>query len=341
MTTVVTETPSGESAPAHDLLAETALSRGEQVAAAANRPISLDDGDTAWFVESGSLDVFLVEYRDSQNAASWQHLSRVGPGRLVLGAGDADGPLRLVAKGLPDTQLRRLRASDLASDAISEGVAGQVDAWVGEVSSAVASRIEPRPRTSIVAGIDRPQQAPARSILSAAPGSVVWARAPQRAAYLGTETLDPAGTGLVPLTSDSWLSVVDAADVSAVSAIELSRDGRLLEALEEFHRLVFAAELLNRRLLLADEVNERTGRAAHHRLAAQRARRGLFGVLTSSKAAPPGAHTPLLRGARCHRRTRQDRFPLTDALTDIGPRRAVAGRHPESFRRPGPSGPLG
>ncbi|WP_419923410.1 ATP-binding cassette domain-containing protein [Candidatus Poriferisodalis sp.] len=291
----MTKTPSSEGARAHELLADTALSHGEQVAAEANRPIRLDDGDTAWFVESGSLDVFLVEFRDSQNTASWQHLLRVGSGRLVPGVGGADGPLRLVAKGLPDTQLRRLQASDLASDAISEGVAGQVDAWVSEISSAVASRIDPRPRTSIVAGIDRPQHAPPRSVLSAAPGNVVWVWAPQRAAYLGTETLDPAGTGLVPLTSDSWLSVVDAADVAAVSASELSRDGRLLEALEEFHRLVFAAELLNRRLLLADEVNERTGRAAHHRLAAQRARRRLFGVLASSKAGPPSADTPLMR----------------------------------------------
>ena len=292
----VNETSSGgEGAATHDPLAALAGSLGEQVAAEANRPISLDDPATAWFVEKGGLDVFLVEYRDAQNASSWQHLLRAGEGRLVLGVGEASGPLRVVAKGLPDTRLRRLQARNLAQDGISVQLADQVDSWVTEVSAAVAKRVEPRPRTSVLASAGHLLHAEPGGVVSAPPGRVVWVPAPEDAAYLGTEALDPAGTGLVPLTSDSWLNLVDPADMTGVPAADLSRDGRLLAALDEFHRLVFAAELLNRSLLLADEINERASRAAHNRMAAQRARRSLFSIMGSAKAARLRADTGLMR----------------------------------------------
>ena len=86
-----------------DRLFALATSHGEPVASAANQPILLDDPLTAWLVERGGLDVFLVEHRDGQPASSFKHLIRATEGMLVFGVGDSAGPLGAIAKGLQNS----------------------------------------------------------------------------------------------------------------------------------------------------------------------------------------------------------------------------------------------
>ena len=93
-------------------LAVIAGVRGERVASAANRPVRLDDPERVWLVERGALDVFLVRVRDGTAEAPFHHVLRLETGRLAFGAAGTEG-LRVVAKGLPGTILRRMSAADL------------------------------------------------------------------------------------------------------------------------------------------------------------------------------------------------------------------------------------
>ena len=304
------------------LLEELAAALGERVSAAANRPIPLDDAGTAWLVERGGMDVYLVERRQGQPSSRWQHLLRVGEGRLAFGVdGDDGGLLIAMAKGLPGTQLRRVRLKDTLRGDTGRELADTVDAWVAQFSAAVSRRVEPRPRFSALIGAGQSLDAEASVVLSAPPGGVVWVQAPDGAHYLGTEEPESGGTGLVPLTSDAWLSLSQASRVSGFSAADLSRDRRLLPALREFHRLALAVEQFNRQLLLADEVNDQTGRAAYHKLAEQRARRSLFDVLGSPRA-----------------EVRSD-TALAGALEVIGRREKIAFRFPPRTRALGADDP--
>ena len=256
--------------------------QGELVIGGANRPIPLDDPRTVWFVEQGGLDVFLVEYREEGFAANWQHLLRAGEGRVVFGVEKGDGELRTIAKGLPGARLWRVRLEDLLRRDVDGALAAQVDAWVSELSAGIAGQVEPRPRTSVVVGVGESTDVEAGSVVSVPPGGVVWVQAEAGAAYLGTEQLEPGSTGMVPLTSDAWLDLPHPGTVVGVASRELARGGQLFSTLDEYHRLALRAEQFNRRLLLADEVNEQTGRTTYHRLAAKRARQSLFSVLGSS-----------------------------------------------------------
>ena len=229
-------------------LAELAVSLGDPFASAGNLPILLDNPKVGWFVEHGALDVFLIEYRDGQPVSSAKHLLRAGAGRLVFGMGENGPPLVAVAKGLPGSKLRRVVLAELVRNDVGDDLADQVDAWISEFSAAVARQIEPRPKLGLLlnpANLEETLEADAGTVLSTRPGGVLWALPGDTAAYLGTEEPEPGGTGLVPLTSDTWLTLLKStAAVTGVSSRQLSSRGTLLQALDEFHRLALGAEQL-------------------------------------------------------------------------------------------------
>ena len=266
-------------------LSELAVEIGEPVPTAGNRPIRLDDPSVAWFVERGDLDVFLFEYQDREISSNAKHLLRAVEGRLVFGVGE-NGSLITIAKGTPDCQLRRLQLEDILQYDIAEQLAGQVDAWLAEFAAAVALHIEPRPRPDVLLNPKDPGEpldAAIGCVLSARSGGVVWVDVGiADAAYLGTEERDKAGTGFVPLTADTWLTLQNSARVSSALSRSLYEQRVLFAALAEFHQLALGAEQINRLLLVADEANEQTARTINRRLDEERARQSLFGILGPS-----------------------------------------------------------
>ena len=270
--------------------------RGERFVAGGNWPIRLDDPERVWFVESGWLDVFAARLREDGTEADFKHLVRASPGRLVFEAPPDDGELVLMAKGLPDTALRRLERTALIEAGLGAELAAQVDAWVEDLAAAVARDVTFNPRRDgFVAAGGRDGGANMNGVVSTRRG-VAWLSSTEGAlSYLGTEDPDPDGSGLVPVTAASWVTVHGPAPVAAAATGDLHREGRLFAVLTEFHRLALTADDLNRRLLLADAANLRTARARHRIRSEQRARRSLFGVL--ERRPPPGAYDSALLAA--------------------------------------------
>ena len=90
-------------------LHEIALRTGEFFLGGANRTITLDDADVAWYVESGSLDIFAIERaHDSQEDSGLKHVFRANAGDLALPFVTTDSALRFVAKGTAGARLHRL-----------------------------------------------------------------------------------------------------------------------------------------------------------------------------------------------------------------------------------------
>ena len=264
----------------------TALSTalGEPIVSAGNRPIRLDDPQSVWFVERGALDVFLIQYRDGKPVSSAKHLLRAESGRLVFGIAEGDTQMVAVAKGVPGSILRHMRLEDVQQQADGAELAAEVDAWVTEFAAEVARQIWPRPRIDALLAGGESLAAQVGQTLSTRSGFVIWSAA-AGAEYLGTEEPEPGGTGLMPLTSDSWLTITESGRVTGLSSRELNEQGRLLPALAEFHRLALGAERLNRMLLLADEVNTQTARSKRRLRDEVQAREGLFSVLNQPRVA--------------------------------------------------------
>ena len=250
-------------------------------------------------------------------------------------------PLVAVAKGLPGSKLRRVVLEELVQNGIGDELADQVDAWVSEFAATVARQIEPRPRPDLLLDPAKPEEpldAGTNSVVSTRPGGVLWALSEESAEYLGTEELEKDGTGLVPLTSDTWLTIRRPSRVTGISSRDLNRQGRLLQALAEFHRLATGAERLNRLLSLADEANEQTDRAAHRRMDEQQARESLFNVLGPARPVAQEGGSLSHGGSGTDRSARGHRLPFSFASACFGRRRTSPERRSECFGRALPKG---
>lgn len=284
-------------------LASVALADGPATEIGGNQPVRLDDPDSAWFVEQGALDVFLVEQNDDEVVSSPRHVLRVMEGGLAFGVAETGVSLIAFGRGLPESKIRRVASQRLLEEDCAQEVAAQADWWVSQFSTAVASLIEPRPRTDVLLDpgcLGEPLEAEAGVVLSARSSGVLWVSAEPLGAiaYLGTERPVQEGTGLVPLNAAAWLTVQGPGRIMGVSSLDLQRDGRLLDALADFHFMALAAEHFNDRLLLADEINEQTARVAHRRGEADTAKRNLFSVVASARDIAEATESELLAALR-------------------------------------------
>ena len=116
---------------------------------------------------------------------------------------------------------------------------------------------------------------------------------------------------MVPLTRDGWAVLDDGAEVEVLSSRALGAEKLLSRALPGFHCLAFGAEVLNRRMLLADQANLQVARSSWRRHDEDEARRRLFGLFGPS---PPAASA--------------DRA-LIAALREVGRHEGIAIRAPD------------
>ena len=131
------------------------------------------------------------------------------------------------------------------------------------------------------------------------------------------------GTGtsreaVIPLTQSGWLTLSEAAPLSARSSEALAAEGTLLSALASFHIVAFALERLNRRLAVVDSANLERARTSSRRVAEEVARRRLFNIYD----------LPDDRGEVA------DDTALADALEIVGRREGI------EFRIPARAGPF-
>ena len=276
----------GQSYPSLAALADRC---GTSVRCAGNLPVELDDPDSVWFIDRGTVDLFLVEFRDGVEQAAPQHLLRRESGRLVPGvAPDEQGEgkdttLSLIAKGLPGTLLKRLPAS-LLSEVDPAELAEQTDTWLTAMTDALSRHVKRRPRPTVLVepGPSRPLDP---GTLSAQRG-VVWVSEPLRGASLYMDMIDQAQLAeaggrheaVIPLTRTSWLTLFEAATVAGRSTATLAQQGALLPALTSFHAVAFALERLNRRLAVVDDANLELARTTSRRAARKAARLRLFNI---------------------------------------------------------------
>jgi len=276
-------------------LAQAATEWGTAVPCAANLPADIGDPEFAWFIESGAVDLFLVERQGGVEQSAPQHMLRAGAGRLLPGTAPQDDvtSLGVIAKGLPGTTLRRLPVSRLGKIRNAE-LAEQVDAWLVDISAMLVRDVTHRPRTDAV--LEAGEAPMMRKGTLAVRRGVVWITELLPHAGLFTGLIDPAqgetepaasGCAL-PLTPDTWFSLTREVPISTASSVELADRKLLLPAVNAFNRIAFSLERLNRQLAVADQANLARERVIGRRSDEEDARRRLFdlyGVLDGDEGA--------------------------------------------------------
>ncbi len=282
-------------------LGELAAQAGTARPCASNLPIIMDDPERVWIVDQGTVDLFLIEHKEGTEQAAPQHLLRATRGRLIPGmaSNEDDTTLRLLAKGLPGTILRRLRISDLAR-VDPEELAKQADAWVTGVTNALCRFAPHRPRPTALAepGVSETYLPGTLSVRR----GVKWVAVPPKGTSLFLDLIDTAELAsasdryepVVPLTPKAWLSLFDEVALFTKSSATLAREGALLPALSSFHKAAFVLERVNRRLAVVDQANLERARVRQRRGDESSARHELLNVYGRSTDQSDMSGDPLL-----------------------------------------------
>ena len=275
-------------------LASLVAESGVSVPCAGNLPLDMGDPQFAWFVDKGAVDLFLVEHRNGIEQSAPQHILRADSGRLLPGVAPQAGntTLGLIAKGVLGAVLRRLPITSLAAVHNAE-LAEQVDAWIIDVSAMLSRDARPRRRPDVLV---EPGEAPvARSGTLSAQRGTVWVSEVPPGAGLFMSLIAPverkkaAATTIIPLTSVSWLTLMEPVQLSARSSETLAEASLLLPALANFHAMAFSLERLNRRLAVVDQANLERAWATNRRADEEGARRRLFNLYGLLKPEGTGA----------------------------------------------------
>ena len=145
-----------------------------------------------------------------------------------------DNPFVTVAKGLPGCQLRRIRLEELLNQGLEEELPIQVNRWISQCAASLVADITLRPVPDLTIGPGEQVEAEAGSQLAGRTNEVTWVAADGPAEFLGTERPGSDGTGLIPLTSETWLTVYDRIKLTGFSSYTLYTQGQLPGALRGF-----------------------------------------------------------------------------------------------------------
>ena len=204
--------------PDRRALAEFAVSHGEAVPAAGNRPrAGSDDPESLWFVERGALDVFSYLGPGRHGGGAVSPCAAAGSRSARLWRARRRGVCGSSPRECRTQSCRRIPAERVFAgtqagvDGIHGVLAEDADDWIGPASpprSPRKSRFIRAPDMPLGegAGIE------ARGVLTSA-GGVVWLRG-GAAQFFGTE--EPEADDLVPLTRDSWATLRDPAVVDVL-----------------------------------------------------------------------------------------------------------------------------
>ncbi len=270
----------------------------------------LDDVECVWWVESGEVDVFLVEVEGDRVVSGYKHVTRAAAGRLLFGAErTADTSLQLRLKGLPGFRVHRLLLADALESLSSGAFAQQADVWIEALSESVARDVPLLPKVDTAVGAGEEVAIAAQEVVSARRG-IVWMPTRRVGAFLGTGHTGRDMPEVMPVSPYTWMTFGAAAEVSTVSTLDLVRQGRLEGALEHFHRTALAAERQTRQLALIDVANLQVDSAKLRQGASDEARRELRRIARSGRgtSGPSPTGSPLVEVLRSIGRREKIRF---------------------------------
>ncbi len=186
------------------------------------KPLLLQGVANTWLIETGKVDLFLIDV-DAQGAEGARiPVGRVDAGGILFGIDPAalQGQAKLVAVAVPGTVLRALAMERLVGllddEAARMELADMVDKWFVALSLSLVRERPPKVSREYVLG--RPQALDVGDVVNPR-GAVVWAEQVKGASKFLSSAIYPAvlqGQS-IPLFADSW---IEAAEKSSVTVLD-------------------------------------------------------------------------------------------------------------------------
>ncbi|MFM1942250.1 MAG: hypothetical protein RI897_1232 [Verrucomicrobiota bacterium] len=261
---------------------------------------------SAWFVEQGSVDLYLVHTHQDQPSSDRLHLLRAEAGSLLLQAQPAHPrhPVDWIATSSPKACLRRLDLSQLQALTVQPDLAPAIctaiENWILSVHRALS--LSTPPDNPVRLEPDTEQELPVDAIV--VPGSallwIVHHTGTSRLLNQDSLKLNP-GSAPVATSADAWLHITEPTTLETSTTAQLAASKQLLPALDHLNTLAKTASVLldSHRRTSTQEQLERQSR--HEDQTLQQALSNLaepLSPLSNRTASPSATPDPLLEACR-------------------------------------------
>jgi NHLM bacteriocin system ABC transporter ATP-binding protein len=215
-----------------------------------NEPLLLDDPQTVWVVQSGSLVLHAIVVDAGEPKGNRRHLFNVSAGEVLLGAtlapsAKANGKRGILAVALEETQLQQLSLEDFVSQirardpeaiALLEGWLHHLGEWFRQQPTAANV-----PANSLVAEGTHYLSLLKEQALIAPRERIAWIEMRQGSTcWLGSEDLKlDASSPPIPLIPGMWLEAENPVEVYSTPTEELENFEQIRASLSQLHAYFF------------------------------------------------------------------------------------------------------
>ncbi|MGI2906706.1 NHLP bacteriocin export ABC transporter permease/ATPase subunit [Tolypothrix sp. VBCCA 56010] len=194
---------------------------GEPYFFKSNEPLLLDNPETIWLIQSGSLALFAINVQHGVPKGKRRYLFSVKAGEAMFSAmlTSPDGQQQILAIALEETQLLQLSQNQFCNSIKQEkSFINQINRWVNHLSSTVSEITSPT--------LPTPTKAPGCAVLASNEvfqpphDIVVWVKVFQgQANLLGLDELELTSDIVrIPLLGNLWLQARDILEIDSVNA---------------------------------------------------------------------------------------------------------------------------
>ena len=229
-----------------------------------NQPMLLNQPETMWVIQSGSVDLFAVIVGQGGIEGNRRYLFSANSGDVLFGkVPDAEKCDRqILAVPIEETELLKIQSDDLRKCFVrkDEQTITQIDQWVNQLGTALSqstlSAIHPKVEGAARVSLIRQQT------LQPVGDTVVWMQIQQGVVrWNGSEALllNPA-TGLVPFSDRLWIEAVDDVQIVTQPTDDIQNLDALLAGLSQLQTYVLSS---------LDRLEQQAAQAELKRLQAQ------------------------------------------------------------------------
>lgn len=244
-------------------LASAAEQHGSTWRVAANRPVSITQGDCWWYVAEGTVDLFAVPLGDRKTPEGRRtHLMTCRSGDVLFGIDSIPATsVGLLVVGRMSARVLAVPITVLEeSTQVRPELANALRFWIGQLSEAAARMVVPRPTIDIRMAPDEALPVGRHRRIAGANSDLVWLPGLAGATFLDvTDTGDAEAP--FPLHAKAWISPPPGGELlSCTGTDSVLTDSSWRSGLARFHVIVLESIVTNIALGFVDEFNLITGR---------------------------------------------------------------------------------
>ncbi len=230
------------------LLTERLRAASTGVAHTGREPLRVDDPDTAWWVEAGTIDVFAVPADEGKLAGAREHLYRVEAGQVFFGMDPAaiGAGWSMIAVATSGTRLMALPWKTFVEfgteGRVGEALVELADSWISTVTRGARKGMQPKQYLPLRHG--ESQAVPKEQAFFPIDRLAFIRILEGEAVFLSDDLLRvDANAGLLPLRDDAWLRAIGDCRVECLAPDAALGDPGFWEGLRAYHSLIVRASL--------------------------------------------------------------------------------------------------